>query len=434
MTDRTATAVNVLLAAGLLWIGAWWCELGRIPRVSTDSHWYIEMARGRVFSVPRPFCNRVLHPIVVCAVADTAACRLDAAFRAVAYIALAVMILSVAILSIPSGSRSGGRAGPWIAASMAFSPGLLSMFGDAYLPDLFHAGLAAVFLLAFRFEWQLLACLAGFMLGACRESTLLLAATAIAVSFRAGRRGHSVMAAASMAAGVAAAWVIGRSGAPNIHGVSALPYMFMKTVFNGLENLLGVELWTNTLAAHTPGAFPHPPVWHMDCPAWLPSGSIRSIGVAGFDPWRPVRTFSILLTLFGAGPAIILSWLRAFGRTAVLEQPGWMSLSLLYGVAAFAVTPMLGPAILRLGEYAWTAFWVWTPVILAPYIAGRSPQARRLLLCHAAICWLPPAAKSFAPGPLAGLAVLAGAALLQFVSARYAFALFLHGKSQAVPA
>jgi hypothetical protein len=359
-----------------------WLE--RPYKFDVDSRWYVDIAEGRMRDVIKPFANRALVPLLSGLLARTLHVGTDTAFLILGTLSLSVFVCSITLIA---------RAYIPILAIVALqiSPFMTSMLRDYYLPDVFHAGVLGAFfvcLLKERFWLSIaLLCLANVT----RESTIILTLVVVALSTH--RRQWAIAAAAIVATalGASIAGYAARFSQPNIHHIGDLAYILLKVPFNFMKNLFGLVLWTNTLAANMPEAFPRDPQWMVSVPAWLPSGSIHSVGFYEFNPWYPVLTLIVLLSTFGVVPTFVLSDLRnsASRRSLLRDAPFWVLVALIYGLFSFVLGTSIGASIDRLVGYGWPCFFIAFPFMLARDNLADNKLLNRFVATSFAACWVP---------------------------------------------
>ena len=392
----------IALAATLVVTALVWPQLpSRVP----DSGWYRMMASGHGDEAPRPFANRVLHTGLAAGLMDIGGFGADTAFLVLGLVSLFVFLAALMSLLRDLGSSR-------LAIAVFAAPLLIFLLRDNSLPDLPHAALTALAFLALR-RRPALALPVMFALGLTRESSLLLAGILAIVLWRDGRRIPAAALPAATIAGAVLAWSLGGgSETMNVHRIGAPLYILLKAPFNLSLNLLGLELWANTFNYCDP-----PWAWHL--PGRLSLGTVDTIGVCGMNAQRPVFLAAHVLGTFGILPALLLGLRRRTGRLLTQDTPVWIRAALVYGLAALALTPALGAATARLLGYAWPAFWIAAPLLLAP-LARDLPDAartiRRLAILHLSCGWLLLAA-SAAPESTVLLEVLFLAALVMNIGA-----------------
>lgn len=353
--------------------------------VDVDSAHYIDVAQGRLAEVQQPFSSRALIPLVVGGLSNATGLSLERSFLALGLLALATLIAAVAL------TQAQARVRP-VAVFVLATPLLVDLTQQFYLPDLGHAALVALCLLALYMERRPLALLALFVAVLARESTLLLSVCVIGIALARRQRGLTIQAAAVTSAGWLLSMFIAGQGQPNIHGASSLIYLAGKVPFNALRNLAGVFMWTDTLAANDPIVFSRAPLFAFDVPTWAPLGAIHRIGLYALVAEYPLTTLQTLATHFGVLPFVILAdaWARWRNRGRMLWAglPLAVQVSLVYGLVAFAAGTSLGASVHRLIGYGWPAFWLAAPLLYLRSSQGVS-GLRRLAALHFAVAWAP---------------------------------------------
>jgi hypothetical protein len=351
--------------------------LGSPYEFHSDSEYYIAIAEGRVHDVIRPFSNRILHPIVV----DTMGILHLSTRRS--FLVVGILSLAILVATVSYVARSA-LPYPAIAALLA-TPFLLSLFRDYYLPDIFHAALLGLFFLClFQNKlWLALALL--FLLYITRETTILLGAALVFVSLH--RRQWRVALGSTIisALGLSAISYAASLGQPNVHAINGLVYVMAKVPYNFLKNVVGLVLWTNTLAS----SFSREPLFVLRVPAWLPSGAIDSVGFYGFAPSYPLATATLLLATFGVLPSLVLADLASIRRRLFDESSLCISVALLYGLLAFVIGTSIGDSVGRLIGYGWPCFWVAFPFILQQYHRTDRKVLLLILSCYILASWVP---------------------------------------------
>ncbi len=324
------------------------------PASVPDSSYYIAMAEGRWEQVAAPWGYRVGLPWMASHLSRI--CHLS---TATAFLVLAVVCAGILIAAAACLLRGRARLLP----VLLLTPVAINLVHDYYLPDLMHAALVAVFFLLFSVEWWIAAALLLLPMMLVRESTILL--TAIAILVVRNRR-WSVVAVAATFAGL----MVSHLAVPhlsNVHGIGGILYTVLKVPVNALRNLTGIIVVPNTLRGQN----------GYTCAAAftfrLHLGNLREVGVCPPDVTVPLSTLAIMLTTFGTGPLMFFS--RADRPSQI-----WMRVAMLYGLAAFAMAPLLGAAIERLASYGWPLFWLYVPR------RGESPASWIIYLI---VSWLP---------------------------------------------
>jgi hypothetical protein len=347
--------------------------LPEIPSPKGDSYAYIALAEGQG-NVVRPFSQRVLHPAFVRLLSEATGLDIHASFCLAGIIALVVFTLSVTTIFASLGLH------PVLALPVLLTPFLLSAFILYYFPDLMHAALVGVFFLLYRnkhYWWGLPVLLA---LVLTRESTALLTLAILYVALKNRRYADGAAALAVTALGfLLVGFLTGPSA--NRHALSTLAYLPGKVLFNFSRNVLGFPLWTNTLGDCEP-------LHKIAVPGWLPSGSIHTVGVCAFNPLFPLRTFAVMLTIFGTAPTILAWKLHRARHEGGSPLSPWILLALVYGLVSFLAGPVLGAQVGRLCGYGWPAFWLAMPALAFPELRTDARVLLALLALSVATCWV----------------------------------------------
>jgi len=369
--------LSILLSAIIVIIS--WQD---IPYNSTDSHWYIQLAQGQNDEVVKPFSYRVLHPYLVGTVSRLFGLSLDTSFLIIGVISLLVLCVTTTLSIIQITPK------PLFVILLLFSCFLYYMFRDYYLPDLFHAALLSIFffLLITDKLWFALVILP--FLQITRESTILLSIITILVSFYKRKFKFAFVALLVIVFGIIISSFYGNLGQPNIHDANTLIYAGLKVFYNFAKNILGVVLWTDTLASQ-PGLFPADPLFTFKLPEWLPAGSMEMAGIYSFDPIFPISTFVLLLTLFGLAPVFLMLAIIQKKKNILYDSPAWVLILVVYGLIAFLLGPMLGASVQRLIGYGWPLFWIGFPYIMDNYYKFTTGEQIFLYILSLAICWIP---------------------------------------------
>ncbi len=377
--SRVALAVLALLAVVAV------AALSVPVVVDVDSTHYIDIALGHLADVHQPFSSRALIPLVAGGLSTTTGLSLERSFVTIGLLALATLVAALAVTHARSEVRPA-------AVLILVTPLLVDLTQQFYLPDLGHAALVALYLLTLYTGRQRLALLALFVALLARESTLLLSLCVIGSALARRQRGLALQTAAVTIAGWSLSMVIAGQGQPNIHGANGLIYLVGKVPFNALRNLLGVFLWTDTLAANDPAVFSHAPLFAFAVPSWAPLGAIHRVGLYALVPEYPLTTLQTLATHFGVLPFVVLAdtwarWRRR-GRSLWADLPLAVQVALAYGLIAYVAGTSLGASVHRLIGYGWPAFWLAAPLLFLRSPRG-SPGLGRLAALHFVIAWAP---------------------------------------------
>ncbi|MFW5680024.1 MAG: hypothetical protein ACOC3D_07125 [Pseudomonadota bacterium] len=324
-----------------------------IPWNYPDNAYYLAMASGTWLvgtppeTVPEPFANRVLMPLVVGAIARTTGVDVWVVMTAVNLATLVVLGLVVA-------AYLQRRAVP---LPLALAVAAMPIFGTlARFLNTVDAAfvLIAMLLLVAVFEgrrWSV----GPLALGAALIRTTVVAYLPFlllrAVAARAWLVILLLVAAAVLAPPIIAA--VKPYDTANIHGLSGLVYLLLKIPVNLVKNVLGFDFWTNTKA------WCEAPFWRMDV-GFLPMlGNVREVGICAPELDRVVNTLMHYLCVLGVLPALVVWWgLRSAVPRTLRPAPADLDrIVMFWAFVAFFVTAAgygssRGAALGRLFIYA----------------------------------------------------------------------------------
>ena len=226
------------------------------------------------------------------------------------------------------------------------------------LPDLFYTALLCVLLLLLAERRLLLAALMLLPLAIARESTLLTLVCFLLAGWRRISVPVALIAVASTLVGLNIAKHLSATALGNTEHLSPMVYLALKSPWNILRNVFGVQLWADRYP------FCGVPQWTRS----LSLGPVHRIGYCGFSPEGPVQVLGFALGSFGLLPLLLFKLRRAvMGAFKATPEPGQMLLRfcLVYGLISFPLTPLLGETFQRLYAYSWPLFLVAVPILLA---------------------------------------------------------------------
>lgn len=362
-----------------------WQNLLHIKSQYMDSHWYIELAEGRPYNVMKPFSSRIFYPAIVRLIKTFGNFTIDQSFLIAGSLSLIILVIVVMLvikLTTPY---------PQAAVFILFTPFLLSLFKYLYVPDLFHAALTGLFFVLILRHKMWPALLVLFFLCLTRPSTFLLSLVTSIILYKSQRNIALITIAITLVA-IAITSFYARLGQPNLHNINGLLYMLLKIPSNFSRNILGAELWTDTIASFwlSRGNLNYSnPLLKMALPDWLPLGSIRAIGIQSFTPMRSLNTIKLLLTHFGVIPTFIIYDLAKNYKWTFNNSPLWLRIALVYGLLSFFMGTSVGATVERLIGYGWPAFWIGAPALMVRYYHADKKACVQLLFCNFFLCWVP---------------------------------------------
>jgi hypothetical protein len=340
-----------------------------------DSESYRDMALGDFSHVINPFSKRVLYPFLANALTSGQYLDLPSALVFLNLVSLGVMAYCVAAcLELVIGNSL-------IAIPLLLTPFPLESLELAYLPDLFHMALTALFFLCLlkeRVGWGLVVLWIAFT---ARESTVLLCVVCLVVGWWRRERTLALGSLAVIFLGTAATAPFVKLGQPNLHHLPDILYLPLKLAWNFLVNIFGVKIWSDVRAeVGTPIV-----TWQL--PVWLHIGTDRVVGLC--LNWKhPANTLITLATLFGVGPVLMARFLRNWRTAQALPTPLLIIGS--YGLIAFILGTSLGDWTERLIGYGWPLFWIILPYLWRQHFHQfASRDLGLLIICYFIVAWWP---------------------------------------------
>ena len=322
-----------------------------------------------------PFASRQLGVLIVQALAHLLHLSMAHSFFLEGALSFAVFLGTVLYLLVRSGAPR------WMLPAIAGLFFWTQQLEDLALPDLLYAALLCCFLLLLWRGHTMLAALMMFPLMVTRESTLLTLACFLIAGGRRLRLREAAASILATAAGMSIVHRLTRDAMPNREHISPMFYMVAKMPWNFLKNVLGLNPWANVYRA-------------CEVPRWqgpLHLGPLHAIGFCTTDFSYPLRAIAAALASFGLFPLLLFQLRRL--RIGPANRPGrdaiFLRFCLLYGVASFVLTPLLGESFLRLYFYSWPLFLVAMPILMGAARASlaSTPAALLFLAMHLSLSW-----------------------------------------------
>jgi len=340
-----------------------------------DSDQYLSMANHRMDQVMLPFACRQLGILLVQAFSHLLHLSIAHSFFLEGALSFAVLLGTVLYLLVRSGAPG------WMVPAIA---GLLfwtRQLEDLALPDLFYAALLCALLLLLWRRQMMLAALMMFPLMVARESTLL---TVVCLLIAGGRRLRLREASAALLATGGGMLTVKRltvDAMPNREHISPMFYMVAKMPWNFLKNVLGLGPWANVYPSCAV------PRWQMA----LHLGPLHAIGFCAPDYSYLLQAIAAGLASFGLFPLLLfkLRRMRIAPDNGLRGDAIFLRFCVLYGVASFVLTPLLGVSFLRLYFYSWPLFLVALPILMGAARASvaSTPAALLFLALHLGLSW-----------------------------------------------
>lgn len=355
-----------------------------LPPNQIDSRWYIELAKGHPYNVIKPFSTRILYPLIVGNFSEITKLTLNDSFLVINALALIAFIATITIILKSTTSYS------IIALPLLFSPFLLFLFSGYYLPELFYASLLSLFIVCIIYHKYYHSLILLFLLLLTRENTVILSLSLVAISVWKSQKMFALVTIIVTILGLTITYLAALQGGPNVHNLNPFFYMVFKIPANFLNNVMGLRLWTDTLAANpiTAANFSQNPLISVMLPKWLQLGGIHKIGISPFTIEPPIYTIECLLTIFGVAPSLLFVDLKSHYQELKTNNYG-MLIILLYGVFSFIIGTSSGADTYRLISYGWPAFIIATPILIYKHYSLDLNSICLLFIIHSFICWMP---------------------------------------------
>ena len=355
----------------------------KTPPLIADSIAYRALALGRFNEVGGSIAGRMLHPAAVRLVSWAAGLNIDQAFFVVALSTLALLIGSVAWM-LKQVAGFGALVVPLLGTPLL----IVDMFGLYYTQDLFYAALLGCFFVTLIKGHTRLALALLFTLYLTRESTILLALVWAGFAWFESDFFVAGGCVAVTIAGLAVSRMIASAGIPNVHHTNELVFLALKPPFDSIRNLLGIVLIPSEMKGR-PG-FTCTPFATVTLPSYLRYGFTKQFGICAPMPEVPLHTFTLWLSLFGIGPALVWAIFRDKGRRVLCDSPLWLKVAAIYGLLAFCAAPAVSDWLERDIGYAWPLFWLAAPALFVRFYPAPMPAVAAVLLVeNLAACWIP---------------------------------------------
>ena len=355
-----------------------------LPPLQIDSRWYIELAKGHPYNVGKPFSTRILYPLIVGNFSEITELTLNDSFLAINALALIAFVATITIIIKSTTSYS------IIALPLLFSPFLLFLFSGYYLPDLFYASLLSLFIVCIIYHKYYHSLILLFLLLLIRENTVILSLSLVAISVWKSQKVFALVTIIVTILGLIITYLAALQGGPNVHNLNPFFYIVFKIPANFLSNVMGLRLWTDTLAANpiTAECFSPNPLISVMLPKWLQLGGIHKIGIYPFTIGPPIYTIETLLTIFGVAPSLLFVDLKTHYQKLKTNNFS-MLVILLYGIFSFIIGTSSGADTYRLISYGWPAFIIATPILIYKHYSLDLKSICLLIIIHSFICWVP---------------------------------------------
>ncbi len=376
MLDRTNRlnisfiVVSAFVVATLFYLNIY---LG--PTYGGDIEWYIMAAEGNWDQIIQPYSSRFLHPFTVSLFSFLTGLDI---FQSFGVVVIASLFLFFVVVTKILGDNIKN---PLLIIPLFFLPYFFDTLRYTFHPDAFYLLLTAFFFLSLYLKSEVWTVILLFLMFLTRESTILLALLFALISWIKNKKILTYSVLIIIAASFFVSSILISGGQPNIHNLNGFTYLFSKLVFNSMTNVLGIIPWANTYNNCAP-------LINFDLSNIIPLGSIKEVGICGFDYSLPAKSLITLLTIFGVLPFVLLFiYIKKKNEFSVL--PFWIKLALLYGVTHYVFGVIAGTSIERLVGYGWPAFILATPILMNKYITNNQNFIFKISSIHIFVAWMP---------------------------------------------
>jgi hypothetical protein len=310
-----------------------------------DSQYYLSIAAGHIQSEHTPFTSRALIPLLAGALSRYASVSLEQGFMLIA--AISNIAFAWAVKNIARSDRFAATPSLIYTVLSFFS---VQTFAVAVMPDAASAALIACSLAALKEERFALGAVAAAAAVAVRESNIIFL---VFVLWYFGTARQWKLLLLTVILGGAAyrlTQYFASEGSPNIHEMNGALYMAMKIPVNFLSQVMGIPLWTDSMA------WCSPPVFVYKLPSFLPTGKVHEIGMCGWSPVIPLKNLATLLTVFGILPSLLL-----VARGGKYNR--WIMLTGGYGALMVVLGFCSGWSVARLVTYGWPLYVLTLPLL-----------------------------------------------------------------------
>lgn len=352
-----------------------------------DSEWYIMAANGDLHTLIEPYSVRFLHPFIAGWISRHLSLNINEAFLMIAIVSLFLFLIINAII-LKNTTKSS-----LLIAPLFMLPYFLQSLTIMFHSDAFYMFLTALFFLFLYFKKESMGLLVFFLLFLTRESTALLGLIYAAVSWFFSKKRLAAAIVVILLVSLFTTSVMRDIGEPNKHNLNSSVYLAAKFSYNFMKNVLGLNAWTNTYQNCEP-------IFKVHMPPLQSFGSIKEIGLCGFDGRIPMQTVTTLLTVFGIAPLVLLYSIRKRMQQIWKTFPLWLVVALVYGLAMYGIGVVAGTGVARIVGFGWPAFVLATPILLKNVFEINRKFITTLLSAHLVVAWMPFVAERIGGGSL----------------------------------
>jgi hypothetical protein len=331
-----------------------------------DYKYYTLMASGKYADCVYPFTVRILYPLLSGLISKITGMPLNWSFVLLSFLSLTGFVF----LLTGYHKLSSGNA---LLGLLAFSPLLCYYFQNFYLPDIFYSFLLILFIITLKKEKIFFSSIILFLLFITKETSFLISMIILIIYwFRKNKKSFYIILSVTIFS-LFFSYLCQKLGKPNIHHLNSGIYLVLKLIYNFLYNVTGIKLWTNTfLLVPCDPAY----LFHLDNFHFL--GNIKSVGICGFDIYRPIGTLCILSSVFGVLLVTLIIHIKKYKlKNTIKGLPIEVQFCFIYGIIMFVMGTSSGSWVYRLVGYGWPAFWITSAYLIS--INNFNKQTRLLI-------------------------------------------------------
>ncbi len=375
------------------------------PTIGGDTEWYIAAANGQLDTLIEPYSSRFLHTFLVGWLSRNS--PLDV-YQSFYLIAIASIFLFFAIngFILKNVIRS-----PLLLIPLFFLPYFFDTIREVFEPDSFFILLTAMFFLFVLFKKEILGLLTLFLMFLARESTILLGVIYTVMGWLWSKKILTLAIVIIVAVSLWLGGVMKSAGQPNVHNLSSPVYLIAKLSYNFGTNVLGAKPWINTSNACEP-------VFKLDLPSTKSLGTIRQIGLCGFDFSLPLKALITLLTVFGIAPLLLFYSLYKRFRNIFRDFSLGVLLAAVYGLVHYFFGIAAGTGVQRIVGYGWPAFLLFVPLLTRAFFDIDRKSIVKLSLIQLFVAWLPLTIYRTSGDDMSSIVIIL---ILVFITYLYAF-------------
>jgi hypothetical protein len=322
---------------------------------------YINLVNGRISEVHQPFVGRILAPMIARLAVVSTGVSPSWALGVTSAVGWAIVpILGGAFLSL----RKVPIGWALVIASVPF-PAQAARF--LLVPDGWPICLILTIFIAIETRRGALAGVAAFVLALTRTSSILAVTLRLVADFRKNKYRLAAVIFAAFFAGLLLKIPLLSGNPGNQHKMPGIIYMLAKAPVNGLSNIVGMHIYTNT--------YPYcpKPSTTLELGKVVGFGDVHTIGLCPIFYPQIYTSFACYVFIFGLLPFIAARHLfreRLHHRNAT--DFAWREITVF--LAAFILSPTFGLTISRLFVESYPLLFV----AAAPMASGKDLRPRQV--------------------------------------------------------